>query len=197
MTGAVQRSTPRDGKPNPHREEALDRLRAGATVTAVAAWAGVHRATVTRWARAAGVDPATNTARTRAATEASAAVRASLRLEQIDEAGGRFASALTTAARLQDDALTAIAALPPDRFVLRDGVHYCHDRATRALTARAAYAATAAGVPLRDLVTGVTRAVHDLAALRGNGPDAAQALIVQIGIPQGSFAVDDARAEQL
>lgn len=178
MTRVVQRSTPRNGKPNPHREEALDRLRAGTPAASVAAWAGVHRSTVTRWARASGIDPGTNTERTRAATAARAAQLTAAtveRLEYLIELAStgliRRLEANADAAELSDTDLGDWSNelgrfLPANAHAAAVMRRYDHIRA---------------GEPTRDLSTALSRGIHDLALLRGAESGT---LIVRFGIPR-------------
>ncbi|MGI8613722.1 MAG: hypothetical protein ACR2KL_07270 [Nocardioidaceae bacterium] len=182
MTRDVQRSTPRIGRPNPDRAEALDRLRDGATASEVARWAGVHRATATRWARAAGTDPGTNTTRTAAATAARAAKLTATtldRLEYIVDLAStgliRRLEANADAAEL-DDADLGEWSTEFGRFIPPE-----HRVAASAAMRR--YLHVAALESNRDLSAAVSRAVQALAVLREKS-GAGGTIVVQFGIPR-------------
>ncbi len=182
MTSVVQRSTPRNGKPNAHREEALDRLRTGASASSVADWAGVHRSTVTRWARAAGADPGTNTDRTRAATAARAAQLTAAtvtRLEYLIELAStaliRRLEAAADLAELRDNELGEWSS-ELGRFLPAQG--HAH-----AATVMRRYALVSAGEPTRELSTALSRCIHNLVLLRSHAIESGT-LVVNFGIPR-------------
>ena len=163
------------------RDQALDKLRAGATVAVTARATGVPRSTLSKWARAAGIDVNAATHRTANATAARAAqlnAATTTRLEYLIEL-----ASTSLIRRLEANA--DVAELHPDtlgdwseelgRFLPPEG--------SAAHAAMRRYAHVATGEATRDLVAALSRAVHDLAHLRDDAVDSGP-LIVKFGIPR-------------
>lgn len=167
-----------------------DRAKGAARVAAVGlaaahAETGVPRRTLCDWAKAAGVDlGASVRARTAAATAATTARAAEVRLTVVDRLEAVLEEQLGNARTLGVLEHQAGAA------VLASSVTYVRGLAgiepqldQRARDALAKLRALGEAMPKRDVVGAWTRAVHDLALLKGDATERGD-LIVRFGIPR-------------
>lgn len=177
--------------PDDVRERALELIRGAggrAGIAAAHTELGIPKATLSRWARDAGIDLTASAARTHAATTVRAATLAAdttTRLEYLIElaSGGltRRLEANLDAAELDDDDLgTWDDEL--ERFVGPG------DGSAAALALRR-YRHLSTLEPTRDLVGTLTRAVHDLALLRGEATERGD-VVVRFGIPRPQTPAD-------
>lgn len=164
------------------RERALELLRVDGVAAAHAA-TGIPKGTLSRWARNAGVDLGAATRQTKAAAEARAAQLAdetTKRLDHVIELASRGLirrlEANADVAELDDDDLGPWSR-ELERFVPSD------DRSHTAKALRRAQLLDSAGVPVRDLVGSLTRAIHDLSLLTGEATERGD-VVVKFGIPR-------------